>query len=129
MRQEWLGVRFAWPWYVTFSAEIAQSAVVSHMVTLAGTMGTSVASIAWGIVGLIPVFICQFPSNTVAAVFFVFKTKQSGIMLDHFAKFDVRCAQCTESSDRPALYDQIATATQKCLRRAQVAKLHQSRSK
>ncbi|CAE7221658.1 unnamed protein product [Symbiodinium microadriaticum] len=100
----WFGVRFAWPWYMTIKGTVEQSSVVRSMLATR----TAFDFIANAIVGFIPVFVCQTPENTVAAFAFTYKVRQNGIMLEHFANFDVRAAQCTLSSDRPVLYDQIA---------------------
>ncbi|CAE7366189.1 Gstm5 [Symbiodinium sp. CCMP2592] len=100
----WFGVRFVWPWYMTINDTVEQSFVVSYLMTTR----TAFDFIAHAMVGFIPIFVCQTPEHTVAALAFTYKARQNNIMLEHFSNFDVRNAQCTVSDDRPALYDQIA---------------------
>ncbi|CAE7190770.1 Gstm5, partial [Symbiodinium pilosum] len=97
---EWLIVRLVWPWFIALIAATSPSSF--------GKPDTVSDYVILGILGSISSIICQSPCAAVSAVCFTLKLQQRKVMLDSFANFDIRCAQCALASDRPVLQAQIA---------------------
>ncbi|CAE7522197.1 colgalt1, partial [Symbiodinium sp. CCMP2456] len=96
---EWLAARVLLPWYG--QRLTAEENIEWHP-------GSFLDYLVAGLVSNAPFVVLQLPALWISAVFFSYKLNCSADILDAFANFDVRNAQCSMSSDRRALHAQIA---------------------
>ncbi|CAE7817086.1 unnamed protein product [Symbiodinium microadriaticum] len=96
---EWLAARVLLPWY---------GQLLTTEENLEWHPGSFMDYLVAGLISNAPFVVLQLPALWISAVFFSYKLRCSADILDAFANFDVRIAQCSMSSDRGALHAQIA---------------------
>ncbi|CAE7228955.1 colgalt1 [Symbiodinium necroappetens] len=96
---EWLAARVLLPWY---------GQLLTAEENLEWHPGSFMDYLVAGLISNAPFVVLQLPALWISAVFFSYKLRCSADILDAFANFDVRNAQCSMSSDRGALHAQIA---------------------